>query len=396
MKKEVKKKRVLFIADGIIPTGFSTVSHNIIKNLDSKLFEIHHLAVNYYGDPHGEKWKAYPASIGGDIWGFNRIKDFAKISWSGIFILNDVWVIAKYLKKIKETFPRQEIPPIVVYFPVDATTFNPGWFDDFDIVSKTVVYTNFGYNEVVAVNRNIFPLIIPHGVETRDFYPLKKSKVEIRSVIFPKRKDFLDAFIVLSTNRNQPRKRYDLLLEGFKLFSENKPDNVKLYCHAGITDAGFDLPLLSFRLGIDKRLVITSTTNRTQKVPTAHLNVIYNACDVGITVSTGEGWGLCSTEGAATGSAQIVPNHSACAELFGDCGILIPVKTNQVNMETSTIAGIVTAEDIAKSLELVYSDSKLLEESAKKCYDKFTAPEYIWKNIVNEQWLPIFLETFND
>jgi len=47
----MEKKKVLFIGDGVTPTGFSTVTHNIIRNLPKEEFEIHHLAVNYRGDP---------------------------------------------------------------------------------------------------------------------------------------------------------------------------------------------------------------------------------------------------------------------------------------------------------------------------------------------------------
>jgi D-inositol-3-phosphate glycosyltransferase len=50
------------------------------------------------------------------------------------------------------------------------------------------------------------------------------------------------------------------------------------------------------------------------------LNLLYNACDVGINTSMGEGWGLVSFEHGATGGAQIVPEHTACAELWADVG----------------------------------------------------------------------------
>jgi len=43
---------------------------------------------------------------------------FADQNFDLIFILNDPWVIDTYLKVIQEQF--KKIPPIVVYFPVDA------------------------------------------------------------------------------------------------------------------------------------------------------------------------------------------------------------------------------------------------------------------------------------
>ncbi len=56
MKKITGKKKILFIADGVQPTGFSTVAHNMIRNLEDT-YDIHHLAVNYKGDPHDFQMK---------------------------------------------------------------------------------------------------------------------------------------------------------------------------------------------------------------------------------------------------------------------------------------------------------------------------------------------------
>ncbi len=388
-------KKILFIGDGVTPTGFSKVLHNIIRNLPRKKFDSHHLAINYYGDPHEYPWKIYPASIRGDLWGYNRISEFSDMEFDGIFILNDVWVIQKYLEKIKEKFTKKTIPPIIVYFPVDAKNMDLGWFKDFDIVSKTVVYTQFALDEVNKVKNNLGILKIPHGVDTSIFYKMDKPKEEIKKMVFPNRKDFLQSFIVLNANRNQPRKQIDISLEGFKLFAENKPENVKLYCHMGTKDAGYDILRLAYELGIDRKLIITNNNRNTQRIPEERLNVIYNATEVGINTSTGEGWGLVSHEHAVTGAPQIVPDHSACKELFNTCGLLMPISLPTRNVETLTKGGLVSAESVAEKLELIYKDKELYADLSKKGIEKFTADEYKWENIVSKQWLPLFEDTFN-
>lgn len=388
-------KKVLFIGDGVTPTGFSTVNHNIIQNLPKHEYEVHHLAINYHGDPHDKDWKVYPAILGGDMYGLGRIKQFFENNtWDGVFILNDVWMTRIYLEKIKE-LNLEKIPPIIVYFPVDSLALDHTWFKDFDIVQKTVVYTEFAKEQVRLATSPDFEInIIPHGVDTNYFYEIGGTKRERKAKLYPKKDEFLDSFIVLNANRNQPRKRMDITLEGFAMFAQNKPQNVKIYTHCGIQDVGFDIFRLAARYGIDKRLIVTNENRGIQKVPLETLNVIYNATDVGVNTSTGEGWGLTSHEHAATGAPQIVPNHSACRELYEDCGLLIPINQYVTNNDTLTVGGLVHPEGLAVQLDTLYENRDLYDELSNRCYEKFTADEYQWENIVKEHWLPLFEETF--
>lgn len=371
-------KRILVIGDSpATPTGFSTVIFNVFKNL--KDFEIHQIGVNYYGDPHQVPWRMYPASLRGDIWGFNRISEFIDRGMDLIFILNDVWVIAKYLQQIKKVYDGKKIPPIVVYFPVDSTDFNEDWFNDFDIVTQAVVYTQFGYDVCKKAVPEINFEIIPHGTDTDTFFKINLPKTEIKKLLYPKIPEFYDnSFIVLNANRNQPRKKVDITLEGFKLFSEHKPANVKIHMHMGLKDAGIDILKRSRKLGIENRLIVTNNSKTIQVVPPDKLNMIYNATDVGINTSWGEGWGLTNTEHAVTGVPQIVGNHSACAELFFDCGILVPVAYWNRSSETETIGGFLRSDDVAIALEKLYSDKELYNILAKKAEEKFTKYEYSW------------------
>ena len=273
------KKRVLFWGDAIASTGFATVLHNIIGNLPKRSFDRHQLGINYKGDPHDYDWRIYPALIGGDYLGLNRIAEFATLKPDGIFILNDVWVIGRFLRKIKETW--KDIPPIVVYFPVDSIDLDLDWFKDFDIVKKVVVYTKFGYNEVKKIIPNSEIEIIPHGTDTSIFYKKFETREEAKKLLFPNQ-DLKESCIVLNANRNQPRKRIDLTIQAFSIFAKNKPKDVKLYLHMGIKDMGFDILKLCYRYGVDERLIISNTKKINQSVPIEKLNLIYNAADIGL------------------------------------------------------------------------------------------------------------------
>jgi glycosyltransferase involved in cell wall biosynthesis len=192
------RKRILWISDGVTPTGFGRVAHSIIKNLDSEIFQVLHLAINYFGDPHPYNHMIFPAPIRGNIYGMDRIKEFRDAKLDMIFILNDLWMINEYLKEIKKFF--DPAPPIVIYFPVDAKEFDRTWFENFDIVSQAVVYTEFGYKVAKAAAPDEIDFeILPHGIDTELFYRLIMTKEEVKKIAYPDNPELFEekSFVVL-------------------------------------------------------------------------------------------------------------------------------------------------------------------------------------------------------
>lgn len=387
-----RKLEVLWISDLVAPTGFARVSHSIIKYLEDQV-NVTGIGVNYNGDPHPYKFKVYPTMINGsDIYGIKRLEKISRIQkYDVIFILNDAWVIDEYLRAIKQIF-KENLPEIVVYFPVDAEEHNSGWYSNFDIVSKAVTYTEFGKNVVLKCAPELKDklVVLPHGVDQKVFYKLDRE--ESRKRLFPGKFDEVqDSFIFLNANRNQPRKRLDVTMEGFALFSQNKPKNVRLYMHCGIVDSSVNISTLAVRFNIDDRVIVTSAIRGVQGVSEEKLNLIYNACNVGLNTSLGEGWGLTNIEHSITGAPQIVPNHSACAELYSDCGLLIPTIAPWRIDNILTKGYMVKAEDLAQHMETLYSRPDIYKSLSKKGIEKFSSDYYNWQNIA-QQWLEIFKE----
>jgi len=396
------KVKVLWVSDGEAPTGFARVAHSVIKYLDQKKYDIHHLAVNYRGDPHDNWWKLYPAMWGGamtpvgpDLLGFGRFSRLIdEIKPDLIFMLNDPWVLQKYLALIIESkglIPGVETIPVVTYFPVDATEHDPEWFRDYEeLVRACCVYTKFAKNVILdtgAVNPTRIE-VIPHGIDKDIFYPIDKN--EARKEIFPlnEKPEFLNSFIILNANRNQPRKRIDITIRAFRDFARDKPENVKLYLHMGTRDMGWDIIRMASRYGIDDRIAISSLNTTLANVPDERLNQIYNACDIGINTGLGEGWGLTSWEHAATGKPQIVPDHSALPEIWGDSGIYIPTIADYVYEGTLTVARIVSTEGVVEKLEWAYQDwksgGKELKRLGDMAYKIVSAPKHKWQNIAKK------------
>lgn len=385
MKEKIK---VLFYGDAVTPTGFSRVLHSIAENLPQNEYDISWVGVNYYGDPHNYPYRIYPTGFNGDVYGIAKLPDILeKEQPQIIFILNDAWVQDGILKAIKEIYEKQKwkLPKIVSYIPVDAADHDSDWYKEFDIVTKAIAYTPFGQDVINKAVGGLDPIVIPHGVDGKDFYKINKTKTEIKKGLYPNKPElYEDSFIVLSANRNQPRKRLDITMKAFALFAENKPANVKLYMHCGVRDSHIDIVRLAKRLNIDGRLIISGNIVGIQRVSVEKLNTIYNATDIGVNTSVGEGWSLCQIEHAATGAPQVVPNHSALGELYKDCGLLVEPKTEVVLDRIMTTGRIVFPEDVATRFEELYTNKELYNELSKASLEKFTSKEFTWKEVASK------------
>jgi D-inositol-3-phosphate glycosyltransferase len=384
----INKINVLWISDLIVPTGFSRVAHSILAALPKDKYNIIGLGINYRGDPHGLSFPIYPAITGGDVYGVGRLEEILRRNIVDIiFILNDVWVISEYLKTIRAIYKDAKLPKIVVYFPVDATNHSPQWYKEFDIVSQAVTYTEFGKKVAQEASPSTDISIIPHGVDIQTFHRLFEKRSKAKEMLFSdsNNKDIIgeDSFIFLNANRNQPRKRLELTLEAFKLFVEGKPSNVTLYMHCGNTDAKhINVKDLATRLGINNRLIVSGNVTGVQSVSDNRLNLIYNATDVGVNTSLGEGWGLPNMEHAVTGAPQIVPDHSACREIYQDCGIVVPTYSDlMLDGGAMTIGKLVRPEAVAEAMEKIYLDKELYKELSIKSIAKFSSKEYSWETI---------------
>ena len=383
-----KRVKILWVGDGGVATGFARVNHSIINNLPSERYEIHHLAVNYRGDPYPKaKGLMYPALIGGDIYGINRLPGLMeKIKPDIVFILNDTWVLSSYLQFIPED------QKIVTYFPVDATPLEATWCNS--IVERTtpVAYTEFGRKAILKqVDAKADIKVISHGIDTKTFFPIDMLEARGELEGIPP-----DSFVVLNSNRNQPRKRIDLTIKGFAKFAKDKPQSVKLYLHMGRVDAGWDIISLCERYGILSRLLLTSLElSPNNYVSDERLNVIYNSADIGLNTSMGEGWGLCSMEMAVCKKAQIVPDCSANSELYSDGrGYLMDIDHYDTYPLIMTDGSVVSVNTVAEALEYYYGHPQVREADANAIYDYFTKPRFNWKNIAG-LWDELFDEVLS-
>ncbi len=375
--------RILYCGDCNVQTGFGRVAENLLPAL-AKEHEIHVLAVNYWGDPHDMPFSLYPAMVGGsDPFGSHRLPELiARVQPDLIFAVNDIWVL-KMLWERAQPYKEQFGFKWYGYFPVDSYGFFPDVFHGCEEWDGMGTYTQFGLEEVRKAGCALPCDVIAHGIDRNTFFPIDRNEAR-KELGIPE-----DQFIVFNGNRNQPRKRIDLTIKAFIEFALGKPD-ARLWLNMGVKDQGWDIVPLFQRMARDYgydaegKLILTSKDfDTTRCLPVDKLNVVYNACDIGINTCIGEGWGLVNFEHAATKTAQLVPDHTSLAEIFD--GIpRIPTESWEVDKNYGLDRGVPSASGAAKILDYYYNNRETLQANADWCYEALCQERYSW-NTIGEQ-----------
>lgn len=368
-------KKLLWVGDGGVPTGFECVSRNVLTELQRHGWDVVQLAINFNGDAVTPlPWPMYRAAAGGDLLGIQRLSEVWDAERPDItLVLGDPWIVRYYLP---------QVPPeakIVAYVPVDAP--NQWAAAELNRLNALIAYTTFGAREL-RVGGYVGPLeIIPHGVDAEFFHPMPTREAR-EALGMPE--PLLDAVIFGNVNRNQPRKRLDLTLSYFaKWWHEyGRPDDAYLLFHCALQDQGWDLKQLGEYYGIDNRLIFTGSQNLNVFSPPERLRHVYNSLDVQVSTSLGEGWGLTTHEGMACGRPQIVPGHSAFNEWAPTA--LWRVACRQVEVlagGVNTLGGVADEAECIQAFDLFYHAPSLRASFGGGARIFAKAPQYSWQAV---------------
>jgi glycosyltransferase involved in cell wall biosynthesis len=227
---------------------------------------------------------------------------------------------------------------------------------------------------------------VGHGFDSGSFRPLsggdeKERRRAARRLLFPDRPELDDAFIVLNANRIARRKRLDLTLEAFARFARGKAD-VRLCLHIARRSGEQEQELRAQIEAAGLRgLVLISPEGRDDVLPVETLNLLYNACDVGLTTSSGEGWGLGTFEHAATGAAQVVPDHTSFRENWAGAALLVETAGSEFIFYESTLMHAVRPEAAAAALERLYANPGQRGALAEAAFQRTRHPGCRWSAV---------------
>ena len=375
--------KILWYGDAYSNTGLARVTHRELEYL-SREHEVVVLGINYAGDPHDYPYKIYPAGTihCQDRFGLPRVPEIIdREKPDFVFCLNDIWIVNQFWERCQFQKHTHKFK-FIAYFPIDSQRYFSDMFENLKYWDLAITFTPESANRILAHGAEVSRLaVIPHGVDTSRFTPMPKEEA-CKQLGLP-----TDKFIVLNGNRNQPRKRIDLTIKAFAQFAKDKPD-VMLYAHMGAKDMGWDIvPLFKREMELNgikeqQRLIITNEhMNYMAAPPDEYLNKIYNATDVGLNTADGEGWGLVSFEHAGCRKPQIVPNHTACHDIWQDAAELADVSTWIVEKDLGVERGLVSVDSVVEALNGLYYNKKLYDEVADACYAVTQRPEYRWESV---------------
>ena len=303
-------------------TGYSKVSHNLVNELVKNPW----LSITHFGfQKHPQipaDFRPYPEGV--DVidatalekpaaqgFGFQILPDAIRRKEPDVVLIyNDMSVIARFLEELRKSgIPRTF--KLWVYVDQVYTTQLQMYLDILNRdADRVFAFTPF-WKQCLKDQGITRPLdVLLHGFDEKKFFPVPRDLVR-KNMGLPQ-----ESFVFLSLNRNQPRKRYDLLVMAFvELVIKFPTKPIFLLCICDKGEKGgwwifelFQRELKLRNVSIDQfggRLMLSSSD---MSFKDEDINMFYNAADVGISTADGEGFGLCHFEQMGVGVPQVVPD----------------------------------------------------------------------------------------
>jgi glycosyltransferase involved in cell wall biosynthesis len=399
---EVGKKKLKFMLVSTHAqqyTGYSKVSYSILKELEKKDW----LSLIHFGfQKHPQvspTYRPYPSSV--EVidaaaletplqqgFGYQGINEVIRTKQPDVvMIYNDMAVVTRFLEEIRKTNVSRKFK-IWVYCDQVYDCQMQGMIDILNRDADRVFAFTSYWKEQLKQQGVTRPLsILGHGFDPKLFFTVPKEMAR-KSLKLPE-----DAFVVMSLNRNQPRKRYDILITAFtELIVKYPTKPIVLLCICDKGEKGgwwlFEIFVRELRkrgVPIEQfgnRLMISS---QDMAFSDEDINILYNIADVGVSTAEGEGWGLCTFEQMGVGIPQVVPDIGGYKEYCKkDNSIVVKPKYSyylpSVYSPVGGEAQVCDPHDVCLAIETYVNDSEKCKAHGKKA--KETVLSYSWESAV--------------
>lgn len=445
----IKKIKLLWLSDTpTCSTGFAQVARNLLKVLhDTGKYEITVLGINQsdYYDRAVYPYiihEAMPALTVDpkyrDLFGRQRLLDLLGTGkYDLLFTMQDTFIIEAIAQQIVETrkvlmdvnknLNKPAYTPFkwIFYFPVDSSV-KQNWVENAALLADyPVVYTKYGYTECAKATKpnSVFMIngtphestpdakridVIYHGVNTKEFYPIEDSEEikKFKTQYFQGKAD--NKFLIVNVNRNQPRKDLPRTLAAFSRFLERRPDSF-LYLHCQVNDVGGNLVeyarnFPNLHLGENWSTPSPKSFDAHDGVPIETLNKIYNAADVLVSTTWGEGWGLSFTEAMAAKTLVIAPRNTSLPEIVGEHderGILYKSGEGSAfvcaDNDNERLRPLADVDDLAEKLEWAYANRGTAEYTGKIEAAYAWVKSLTWEgDKIGRRWVELFDRAVKD
>jgi hypothetical protein len=327
-------------------TGYSKVVYNLLGQLATLSPQVKTYHFGFQRHPSHSSIRTVPKGVISydaaanedpkeEGFGFNKIHEYLEmINPDIVMIYNDPLIIHRFIESMK--FDKEKstyklwlyidqvyegiAKPLIESMNKNAHRiycFTPYWAD---------IYSKYGPFPDIRVLEN--------AVDTTLF---SKTPEGARSSVRSSMNLPSNAVLMINVNRNSQRKRHDLAIMGFTELITRDPSKPYYYMVVtglnGQQGAYHDIHRIFTmelnRRGVDpndfaKRLMLVDTSAKA--LPDSAINELYNAADIGVNTSDGEGFGLCQIEHLYTGAPQLVTDIGTYRSFMDEtvCGFVKP------------------------------------------------------------------------
>lgn len=209
--------------------------------------------------------------------------------------------------------------PWAAWAPVDSEPDKPGNVARLRLARWVVAMSQFG--KKVLENAGLDPVYyVPHGIDTNVFKPINREEAR-KNLSVALGVDLTGKKVVVTNSANKgfpSRKNFDALLQAWQGLLQQLPDAVLiLHTERDGRMNGEHLPTMIKTLNLPDNSVLFPRQYQylMGMIGTDYLNDLYNAADLYVQPSQGEGFGIPIVEAQAAGCPVVVTNFSSMPEL---------------------------------------------------------------------------------
>lgn len=384
--------RLLALADAGCHTGFGHVTHAIGERLIRDYgHEVHVLAVNYQGDyfpsildpdkPTPLRLYNPKKFLPTDTYGQTRILEILGLlgesaeGLDAVFVLQDPQVLLQLL--FENSYDKERYllryRPILAYLPCDGTNLPPVWTETLPKVTNVIAMSKWGQDHYPGSK------LVYHGVDTDRFWPIAERPITLSNGdVLRNKRDAKRAFgfnprsfVIGRVDKNSGRKDWGALIRTIgPLMQKYRDIEFHAHCAASEKVSGVDIPLTFTRFlptdDIAQRVHQPGLHNTFIGWSQQDLNGLYNAFDIFVSTSRGEGFGLTNAEAVACGVPVVAQNVSAIPEIVGPGGLLVEPSGVMVTVPSGEDLWMPDVAGFTAAIERLYHSAGLRRDLGEK------------------------------
>lgn len=367
-------------------TGYSKVAHNLLKQLTTLVPKIKVFHFGFQRHPNAPGMRKAPEGViqydaaanedpKEEGFGFNKIHDYIDmVNPDVVMIYNDPLIVYKFIEAMKHD---RASSPYKLWIYIDQVyegIAQPLMDKIRDHADKVYCFSEYWKQKLLGYGQFQDVSILEHAVDSAIFHRLHPDvrKGVRKSLGIPE-----DAIVFLNANRNSQRKRLDLTIAGFARLLAQAPENpyylVLVTNVSPQSGAYYDVSRIFLReaskLGLPNHMMVRFVVVDSAPpniIPDDGINQLYNASDIGINTSDGEGFGLCQLEHMYTGAPQVVTAiESFRTFLNQDVARFIPLKDDVYSPAAMPLGGWAPSFAVADVTEAMKSAADNLDSLRK-------------------------------